>query len=201
MKKIVSNFDGVIRDFKADYITYKKTHRNFSFWLKHRKKEQYPFTDAQKIMIKKIKNKKSILIDSFGYLFVKNNENVICFENKKWKKIFDKIPNFDKKVYITDNFFSDTMLQIIKKESPDYLVFSYTTILRYKSVEDLAEFINYVKTEFKNIILLFFIDMILIDFNKIKYSNNDAIEILKNKINSVFSYKKISELDYFIEIA
>ena len=39
---------------------------------------------------------------------------------------FDKIPNFDKKVYTTDNFFSNTMLQIIKKESPNYLVFSYT---------------------------------------------------------------------------
>jgi hypothetical protein len=92
------------------------------------------------------------------------------------------------------------MLEIIKKESPSYLVFSYTDILRYKSVEELAEFINYVKKEFKNISLLFFIDMIFIDFNKIRYSNNDAIGILKNKINSVFSYKKISELDYFIEI-
>lgn len=200
MKKIISNFDGVILDFKADYVIYKLTHRNFVFWLEHRKKEQYPFTDAQKIIIEKIKNKKSILIDSFGYLFVKNNKNIICFENKKWKKIFDKIPNFDKKVYITDNFFSDTMLQIIKRESPTYLAFFYADILRYKSVEDLAEFINYVKKEFKSISLLFFIDMIFIDFNKIKYSNNDAIEMLKNKVNSVFSYKKISELDYFIEI-
>jgi len=38
MKKIVSNYNEVIRDFKTDYITYKKTHRNFSFWLKHKKK-------------------------------------------------------------------------------------------------------------------------------------------------------------------
>ena len=145
MKKIVSNYNIVIRNFKLYYIIYKKTHRNFSFWLKHRKKEQYPFTDAQKIMIEKIKNKKSILIDSFGYLFFKNNKNIICFENKKYKKIFNKISNFDKRVYTTDNFFSDTMLEIIKKESPNYLVFSYTDILRYKSVEELAEFINYVK--------------------------------------------------------
>jgi hypothetical protein len=200
MKKIISNYNDVIFNFKAHYIIYKLTHRNFVFWLEHRKKEQYPFTDAQKIIIEKIKNKKSILIDSFGYLFVKNNENIICFENKKYKKIFDKIIDSNKKIYTTNNFFSNTMLQIIKRESPTYLAFFYTDILRYKSVEDLAEFINYVKKEFKNISLLFFIDMIFVDFNKIKYSNNDAIEILKNKINSVFSYKKISELDYFIEI-
>jgi hypothetical protein len=105
MKKIVSNYNIVIHNFKLYYIIYKKTHRNFSFWLKHRKKEQYPFTDAQKIMIEKIKNKKSILIDSFGYLFFKNNKNIICFENKKYEKIFNKISNFDKRVYTTDNFF------------------------------------------------------------------------------------------------
>lgn len=200
MKKIISNYNEATLDFKAYYIIYKKTHRNFVLWLKHRKKEQYPFTDAQKILIKKIKNKKSILLDSFGYLFVKNNENVISFENKKYKKIFDKIIDSNKKIYTTNNFFSKTMLQIIKRESPDYLVFFYADILRYKSVEDLAEFINSIKKALQNINLLFFIDMTFIDFNKIKYSNNDVIEILKNKINSLFSYKKIYRFDYFIEI-
>jgi len=200
MKKIVSNYNKLILDFKSYYIIYKKNHPNFSFWLKHRKKEKYPFTDAQKIMIEKIKNKKSILIDSFGYLFIKHNKNIICFENKKYKKIFNKILDSNKKIYTTGDFFSNTMLQIIKRESPNYLVFFYADILRYKSVDSLAELINYIKKEFKNINLLFFIDITFIDFNKIRYSNNDAIEILKNKINSVFSYKKISEFDYLIEI-
>ena len=92
------------------------------------------------------------------------------------------------------------MLQIIKRESPKYLAFFYADILRYKSVEELAEFINYIKNEFKNISLLFFIDLTFIDFNKIRYSDIDLIEMLKNKINSVFLYKKISEFDYLIEI-
>ena len=92
------------------------------------------------------------------------------------------------------------MLQIIKRECPDYLVFFYADILRYNSVDFLAEFVNYLKKKFKNINLLFFIDMTFIDFNKIRYSNSDAIEILKNKINYVFSCKKISEFYYFIEI-
>ena len=92
------------------------------------------------------------------------------------------------------------MLQIIKRESPTYLVFFYADILRYKSVEDLAELINYIKKELQNISLLFFLDMTFIDFNKIKYTNSDVIEMLKNKIYLPFSYKKISEFDYFIEI-
>ena len=200
MKKIVCNYNGVVLAFKAYYIIYKLTHRNFVLWLKHRKKEQYPFTDTQKMLIEKIKNKKSILIDSFGYLFGKNNENVISIENKKYKKIFDKIIDSNKKIYTTDNFFSNTMLQIIKRESPTYLVFFYADILRYKSVEDLAELINYIKKELQNISLLFFLDMTFIDFNKIKYTNSDVIEMLKNKIYLPFSYKKISEFDYFIEI-
>jgi len=200
MKKIISNYNDVIFNFKAHYIIYKLTHRNFVFWLKYRKKEHYPFTDVQKIFIEKTKNKKSILIDSFGYIFAKNNKNIICFENKKYKKIFDKIIDPNKKIYTTSNFFSNTMLQIIKRESPKYLAFFYADILRYKSVKDLAKFINYIKKEFKNISLLFFIDLKFIDFNKIKYSDIDLIEMLKNKINSVFLYKKISEFDYLIEI-
>jgi hypothetical protein len=200
MKKIIPNYNSVVLDFRAYYIIYKITHRNFVLWLKYRKKEQYPFTDAQKMIIEKIENKKSIFIDSFGYFFVKNNENVISFENKKYKKIFDKILDSNKKIYTTSDFFSNIMLQIIKRESPTYLVFFYADILRYKSVEDLAKFINYTKKKFKNMILLFFIDITFIDFNKIKYSNNDVIEMLKNKINALFSYKKISEFDYFIEI-
>ena len=200
MKKVISSYNNVTLGFREYYIIYKKTHRNFVFWLKYRKKEKYPFTDDQKILIKKIENKKSILIDSFGYLFNKSNKNIICFENKKYKKIFDKILNSNKRIYTTSNFFSSTMAHIIKRESPSYLVFFYADILRYYSLDSLAEFINDIKKKFKNINLLFFVDITFIDFNKIKYSNNDAIETLKNKINSVFSYKKISEFDYFMEI-
>jgi hypothetical protein len=200
MKKVISSYNNVNLDFREYYIIYKKTHRNFVFWLKYRKKEKYPFTDAQKILLKKIENKKSILIDSFGYLFNKSNKNSICFENKNYKKIFDKILNSNKKIYTTSNFFSNTMVHIIKRESPRYLVFFYADILRYHSLDSLAEFINDIKKKLKNINLLFFIDITFINFNKIKYSNSDAIETLKNKINFVFSYKKISEFDYLMEI-
>jgi hypothetical protein len=200
MKKIVSNYNGVVLNFRAYYIIYKKTHRNFVFWLKYRKKEKYPFTDAQKILIKNIKNEKTILIDSFGYLFIKNNKNIICFEDKKYKKIFDKILDNNKKIYMTCDFFNNTMLQIIKRESPSYLVFFYSDILRYNSLDSLAKFINYISKELQNINLMLFIDMTFIYFNKIKYCNSDAVEILKNKINSGISCKKISEFEYFLEI-
>lgn len=200
MKKNISNYDNVELDDRAYYVIYKKTNRNFDFWLKHRKKKEYPFTDAQKIFLEKTNNTKSVLLDSFGYLFKNSNKNIVCFENKKYKKIFDKIVDSNKKIY-TYNVLSDTLFQIVKRESPAYLVFFYADILRYRSVESLAEFINDIKKKLQNINLLFFVEMTFIDFNKLKYSNNDSIEILKNKINAVCSYKKITEFDYFIEIA
>lgn len=197
MRKIISNYDNAVLDFRANYQIYKMTHINFISWLKQRKNKQTVLSDAQKIFIERNINKKNIFIDSFGYFF---NKGSICIENIKYEKIFHKILDTKKKFYTTNNFFSDDVANIIKKESPQYVVFFYATVLRYNTIEKLAELINFFKKKLEHINLLLFIDIIYLDFNKIKYTNKDAIEILARKINSKSLCQKISEFDYLIEV-
>lgn len=197
MKKIISNYDNAVFNFRANYQIYKMTHINFISWLKQRKNKQAILSDAQKIFIERNINKKNIFIDSFGYFF---NKGSICIENIRYEKIFHKILDPKKKFYTTNNFFSDDVTNFIKKESPQYVVFFYSIVLRYNTIEKLSELINCFKKKLEHINLLLFIDMIYLDFNKIKYTNIDAIEILKSKIDSKSFCKKISEFDYLIEV-
>ena len=197
MKKIISNYNNLVFDFRANYTIYKMTHTNFIFWLKQRKKKQYVLLDAQKIFMDKVNNEKSIFIDSFGYFF---NKDTVFFENIRYEKIFNKIPDPKKKIYTTNNFFSDDVVNIIKEESPHYVVFFYADILRYNTIEKLAELINCFKKKLQHIDLLLFIDITYLDFNKIKYTNREAVEILKSKIDAKSLCKKISEFDYLIEV-
>lgn len=181
MKKIVKNYKNFIFHEKAEYQIYKAIHKNFRNWLVQRKKKLLNISPIEKELLSKIPIGNSIWIDCFGHAFYKFNKNIISFENKCYNFIFKKIKE-EKKIYTTSNFFLKTNFQILKRLKPTSLVFYYSSIFRYLSIEEFVNYCNLFSEHFKNIKIIIFFDIELVDFNKIKMSNKEAIDDLQKKI-------------------
>jgi len=199
MKKIIKNYENFIFHEKASYQIYKRIHKNFYNWLIHRKKKFLNISPDEKELLSKIPTGRSIWIDSFGHAFYKLNTNIISFENKFYNYIFKKIKE-EKKIYTTNNFFLKTNFQILKKLNPTSLVFYYSSIFRYVSIEEFTNHCNLFSNWFQNIKIIILFDIQFIDFNKIKMSNQEAIKELQKKINYKNSFSKKNNRDYMLEL-
>jgi len=112
---------------------------------------------------------KSVWIDSNGD---GTNPNVVAFENEKWKEIFD--PHIPIKFYRYFN--SPTLVQAINKYiKPASVVIYQSEEFRYLTPEELRYKIEFMVDSYPTKIFIY-IDMLGIDFNKLKYSYTHIIE-------------------------
>jgi len=168
MKIIESYKDLKILDVDAKKTIYKKIHE----------------TTFKKKLNKILPNGKSVWIDSAGVA----NKNRYIFENGKWKGIFKS-----KKIKYYKDFFSPTLMQAIKKYiHPNFMVLNNCEEFRYLTPDQFTAKLEIISNFYQIKIFICF-NTILLDFNKLKYTN---IWIIK-KIIKNFSKYKIHKVDYF----
>lgn len=136
---------------------------------------------------------KSVWIDSNGD---GKQENIIAFENRKWQGIFD--PRVPIKYY--DEFRSKTMIQAISKYiRPTSIVVYESEEFRYVTPEALSNNLKFLYESFK-IKILVYIDLIGVEYNKLKYTKEHIIEHLTKNSKEKIVVHGLDNFKYLLEI-
>jgi len=134
----------------------------------------------------------SVWIDSNG---VDISPNIIAFENFNNKDIFKP-----KSVNYYKNTFSKTLYQYINKYiKPVSLVFYQSEEFRYITDDKVIENINFL-SKLISCKIIVYIDIVFIDFNKLKYPINNIIAKIKKNINLKCKVHNLDNFKYIFEI-
>jgi hypothetical protein len=133
-----------------------------------------------------VPNGKSVWFDNRGQYFSKN---AIVFEQHKWKQVLQAKGN-DKDVYFYKNFFSPTMVGVINRYiKPASVVINHSTHFKYVTPEELTNNLKFLIDSYR-VKILVSLNMLWIDFNKIKYTNQSVVnQVLKELDYSVKAHK------------
>jgi len=133
---------------------------------------------------------KSVWIDSNGDAM---KSNIVAFENEKWKGIFD--PRKPVKYYKFFN--SPTLVGAINKYiKPTSVVIYQSEEFKYLTPEELQYKIEFMVDSYPTKIFIY-IDMLGIDFNKLKYSYTHIIESVVTQNTIIHDLK---DFKYLLEI-
>ena len=182
------------------FSMYSVSKENFKYWLVARKNKKISVSKRQEIILNLLDNKTSIWLDGFGFALRNFNNKIVSIEQQRFKNILNKIKN-NNCIYFSNNLFSDKSLNIINKKFisnvvvVDFQIFEYTTLL------EIINFLKNLYKIFKERKLIICIDLKKIDFNKLKFTNNEILEeILKNlnvenKLHTLSTSECILELN------
>ena len=182
------------------FSMYSVSKENFKYWLVARKNKKISVSKRQEIILNLLDNKTSIWLEGFGFALRNFNNKIISIEQQRFKNILNKIKN-NNCIYFSNNLFSDKSLNIINKKFisnvvvVDFQIFEYTTLL------EIINFLKNLYKIFKERKLIVCIDLKKIDFNKLKFTNNEILEeILKNlnvenKLHTLSTSECILELN------
>jgi hypothetical protein len=146
----------------------------------------------QAIILNLLPNGKSVWIDSCGDGV---NSDIVAFENEKWQGIFDSST-----IKYYKEFNSPTLVQAINKYiNPLSVVIYQSDEFKYINEQELINKINLLVKSYSTKLLIY-IDIIFIDFNKLKYSNQHIIENTKKHINQNTTVHTIDNFKYIFEI-
>jgi len=175
--KIIESYNDVDLSVESKKTLYKKLHPQ-----RHKN-----------FIINLLPGGKSVWIDSHGD---GSKANVVAFEHKKWKGIFD--PRVLIKYY--SEFNSPTMAQAINKYvNPTSIVAYESEEFRYLTPNELCDKIMLLVHLFPTKVLIY-INLVNIDFNKLKYSKTYIIENVKKKINQNTIVHNLDNFKYLLEI-
>ena len=133
---------------------------------------------------------KTVWIDSNGDAM---KSNIVAFENEKWKGIFD--PRKPVKYYKFFN--SPTLVGAINKYiNPTSIVIYHSEEFRYLTPEELRYKLEFMVDSYPTKILIY-LDMIGIDFNKLKYSHSHVLESVLPENTVVHN---LEDFEYLLEI-
>jgi hypothetical protein len=136
---------------------------------------------------------RSVWIDSAGD---STKPNIIVFEHKKWKEIFD--PRLPIKYY--DNFSSPTLVQIINKYiCPASVVIYESDELKYLTPQELITKLDFLHRSY-SAKLIVYINLLHIDFNKLKYTPIHVLNLIKGQMPSSTIIHTINRFRYILEM-
>tara|TARA_R110000803_G_scaffold170054_1_gene233142 strand:+ start:679 stop:1215 length:537 start_codon:yes stop_codon:yes gene_type:complete len=136
---------------------------------------------------------KSVWIDSNGD---GRQENIIAFEHRKWQGIFD--PRVPIKYY--NEFKSKTMVQAINKYiKPTSVVIYESDEFRYITPETLCNNLKFLHKSF-NIEILIYIDLIGVDYNKLKYTKENILDDIKINYGRKITVHRLDNFKYLLKI-
>ena len=136
---------------------------------------------------------KSVWIDSNGDSI---RENIIAFEHRKWQGVFD--PRVPIKYY--DDFKSDTMFQAINRYiRPTSVVIYESEEFRYVTPETLCDNLKFLHGSVDTKILIY-IDLIGVDYNKLKYTKEKIIDDIKINFGKKIIVHGLDHFKYLLEI-
>lgn len=133
---------------------------------------------------------KSVWIDSNGDA---TNTNIVAFEDEKWKEIFD--PSLPIKFYRYFN--SPTLVQAINKYiKPTAVVIHQSEEFKYLTPDELQYKIEFMVDSYPTKIFIY-VDLHLINFNKLKYSYKHIIESVVTQNTIIHN---LDDFKYLLEI-
>ena len=182
------------------FSMYSVSKENFKYWLVARKNKKISISKKQEIILNLLDNKTSIWLDGFGFALRNFNNKIISIEQQRFKNILNKIKN-NNYIYFSNNLFSEKSLNIINKKFISDVVVVDTQIFNYTTTIEIINFLKNLYKIFKERKLIICIDLKKIDFNKLKFTNNEILEeILKNlnvenKLHTLSTYECILELN------
>ena len=182
------------------FSMYSVSKENFKYWLVARKNKKISVSKRQEIILNLLDNKTSIWLDGFGFALRNFNNKIISIEQQRFKNILNKIKN-NNCIYFSNNLFSDKSLNIINKKFISNVVVVDFQILEYTTPLEIINFLKNLYKIFKERKLIICIDLKKIDFNKLKFTNNEILEeILKNldvenKLHTLSTSECILELN------
>ena len=182
------------------FSMYSVSKENFKYWLVARKNKKISISKKQEIILNLLDNKTSIWLDGFGFALRNFNNKIISIEQQRFKNILNKIKN-NNYIYFSNNLFSEKSLNIINKKFISDVVVVDTQIFNYTTTIEIINFLKNLYKIFKERKLIICIDLKKIDFNKLKFTNNEILEeILKNlnvenKLHTLSTSECILELN------
>ena len=182
------------------FSMYSVSKENFKYWLVARKNKKISISKKQEIILNLLDNKTSIWLDGFGFALRNFNNKIISIEQQRFKNILNKIKN-NNYIYFSNNLFSEKSLNIINKKFISDVVVVDTQIFNYTTTIEIINFLKNLYKIFKERKLIICIDLRKIDFNKLRFTNNEILEeILKNlnvenKLHTLSTYECILELN------
>lgn len=178
---------------------YSVSKENFKYWLVERKNKKISVSKRQEIILNLLDNKTSIWLDGFGFALRNFNNKIISIEQQRFKNILNKIKN-NNCIYFSNNLFSDKSLNIINKKFisnvvvVDFQIFEYTTPL------EIINFLKNLYKIFKERKLIICIDLKKIDFNKLKFTNNEILEEILKNLDVENKLHTLSTSQYILEL-
>jgi len=133
-----------------------------------------------------VPNGKSVWFDNRGQCL---SQNAVVFEEHKHRQVLQAKGN-DKDVYFYKNFFSPTMVGVINRYiKPTSIVCNNSSHFKYVTPEELTHSLKFLIDSYRVKILVSF-NMMWIDFNKIKYTNQSVVnQVLKSLNYSMKAHK------------
>ena len=193
--KTIKDYNQFIESVDNKTKIYKYDHENFRYFID--KKPLNSFLHDS--LIKKLPIGNSIWIDSFGYGM--EMENVISFENRFYKEVFDKLDKKYKIHFASDFLAKRTIKTIEKIYNPSSVVFYFSPFLKYKTVEEYRYFLNVYYNFFNKKKIILLIDLKFLQFNRIMFSNHTVINDICNNIpKEQFKIQKLDTFKYMVEI-
>ena len=181
------------------FSMYSVSKENFKYWLVERKNKKISVSKRQEIILNLLDNKTSIWLDGFGFALRNFNNKIISIEQQRFKNILNKIKN-NNCIYFSNNLFSDKSLNIINKKFisnvvvVDFQIFEYTTPL------EIINFLKNLYKIFKERKLIICIDLKKIDFNKLKFTNNEILEEILKNLDVENKLHTLSTSQYILEL-
>ena len=193
--KIIKNYNEVMYSIDNKKIIYQKEHENYNFFINHKSLD----SPIHRMVLTVLPKGNSIWIDGFGYAM--KIERIISFELRHNKEIFNGL---DKKykIHFAENFSTkNTMKTIEKIYQPSSFVFYFPPFLKYTSIEEYNNFLNLYYNFFLKRKIVILIDLKFIRFNKIRFTNREAIDYICNHIPQThIRIQKIDNFKYMLEI-
>jgi hypothetical protein len=184
---------------KVLFSLYSASKENFKYWLVQRKNKKISLSKKQEVILKLLDNKTSIWLDGFGFALRDFNNKIISIEQYFFKNILNKINN--NYIYFSNNLFSEKSLNIINKKFISDVVVVDSQIFDYTTTIEIISFLKNLYKIFKQRKLIICIDLKKIDFNKLKFTNNEILEEIlrnlniKNKLHILPIFECILELN------
>ena len=181
------------------FSMYSVSKENFKYWLVARKNKKISVSKRQEIILNLLDNKTSIWLDGFGFALRNFNNKIISIEQQRFKNILNKIKN-NNCIYFSNNLFSDKSLNIINKKFISNVVVVDFQILEYTTPLEIINFLKNLYKIFKERKLIICIDLKKIDFNKLKFTNNEILEEILKNLDVENKLHTLSTSQYILEL-